>query len=277
MEIMSKIEIEPSVTTQMESWFDEYCRSFPLQDDDLRQNFSLKQEHTKKVCEEIVAVGTELDLDRKALALAWITALLHDVGRFEQYLRYRTFVDRRSVNHAEFGVKILQEKKVLAGLDNGTRKLILDVITYHNRAVIPDTADPVCLFFSRLLRDADKLDIYRVVTDCYRQSNGKKNPAVQLDLPDLPEISPDVLHNFLDHRVIRHDQLNTLNDFKLLQLGWVFDINFIPSLRRIRDRKFIETIYGSLKGEWKTGEIMSVINDYVHRRINNGGMAGLAG
>lgn len=266
-DLETEIEVDELIVGDLKTWFDEYCNAFPAQDTDLKRNISLKREHTMKVCEEIVAVGKELGLEEKALSLAEIIALFHDVGRFEQYLQYRTFVDGKSVNHAEFGVKILREKHVLAGLAPQTRELVLSVIACHNRAQISDIEDPVRLFFARLLRDADKLDIYRVVTDYYRECNGNKNTAIELGLPDAPEISHEVFRNLMARRVIRHEQLKTLNDFKLLQLAWVFDINFIPALRRVCDRGYLEIIHGSLPDVQETREIFSMIKAYLGRRM----------
>lgn len=265
-------EIDERIVGDLKTWFDEYCSSFVSRDEDLKRNISLKQEHTIRVYEEIVSVGKDLGLNGKALALAEITALLHDVGRFEQYLKYRTFVDGKSIDHAQAGVDILRDKHVLDGLHPQTRNLVLTVISCHNRALLPDISDPACLFFARLLRDADKLDIYRVVTDYYRERDATRNTAIELDLPDVPEISQEVLHNLMAHRVIRHEQLITLNDFKLLQLAWIFDINFIPALRRICDRGYLEMIVRSLRGTHKTGEISTMIRDYVDMRMHGAGV-----
>ena len=265
MKIEREYTIDEHLVGELKAWFDEYIRSFPAQDSDLRQNIALKQEHTRKVCEEIVSVGKELGLSKAEIALAEVMALFHDVGRFEQYMQFRTFVDGKSVNHAELGVKILREKNVLADLDIPTRELVLAAIAWHNRAQICDIEDPRCLFFTRLLRDADKLDIYRVVTDCYIQRAGRKNKAVELDLPDTPEISHEVFQAFMARKVIQHAQLQTLNDFKLLQLAWIFDINFTPALRRVCDRGYLNIILSSLPDVQETREISLMIEAYLRK------------
>lgn len=262
---MEQYNIDEHIVCELKTWFDEYIRSFPVQDADLRQNISLKQEHTRRVCEEIAAVGTELGLSEAELALAEVMALFHDVGRFEQYLNFRTFVDSLSVDHALFGVKILREKNVLAGVNMPTRELVLGVIARHNRAHLRDIEDPVCLFYTRLLRDADKLDIYRVVTEHYTERAGKKNKAVELDLPDTPEISHEVFQAFMARKVIQHAQLQTLNDFKLLQLAWIFDINFTPALRRVCDRGYLNIILSSLPDVQETREISLMIEAYLRK------------
>ena len=39
--------------------------------------------------------------------IAWLTGLLHDVGRFEQQRVYGTFTDADSIDHAKYGARIL--------------------------------------------------------------------------------------------------------------------------------------------------------------------------
>ena len=73
-------------------------------------------------------------MNGKDLRLAEAIALFHDVGRFEQYARYHTFVDRRSADHAWLGVEILRKE---GELDGSTRDLILRTVSYHNRMDLP--------------------------------------------------------------------------------------------------------------------------------------------
>ena len=40
-------------------------------------------------------------------------ALLHDAGRFQQYAEYKTFSDALSEDHAELGVKVIQNSGLL--------------------------------------------------------------------------------------------------------------------------------------------------------------------
>ncbi|MBN2401846.1 MAG: hypothetical protein JXN64_05560 [Spirochaetes bacterium] len=54
--------------------------------------------------------------------------LLHYIGRFEQYARYKTFVDIRSENHALPGIKILKESKILKTIDPDMREIVLRAI-----------------------------------------------------------------------------------------------------------------------------------------------------
>ena len=200
--------------------------------------------------------------------LSEMIALFHDIGRFEQYARYNTFLDSRSLNHAEFGVKILREKGVLNSLDASSRELILKAISNHNRATLPRHEDKACLFFSRLLRDADKLDIWRVVTEYYRRkANGEQNIAIELDLPDTPGVSYEVSRALKAQKIVDIRSMENLNDFKLLQVGWVYDVNFVPTFRRLRQKGYLDVIRKALPESDVIREIFATVESYMDEKL----------
>ena len=248
----------------LKDWFAGYVQTFKSGDDDLQQNIDLQEEHTRRVCSEILDIGKKLGLNDEDLCLAEVIALFHDIGRFEQYARFRTFVDLHSVNHAEHGIKILQKNGVLDSLDEPTRELILRTIAYHNRAALPQKETEKCLFFTKLLRDADKLDIWRVVTDYYQRKNGKRNGALELGLPDTPEISEDVYNDLMEGKIVDVTHLKNLNDFKLLQIGWIYDINFTPTFKYVKKRRYLEMIRDVLPESKKVERIFSVAQSYLN-------------
>lgn len=199
--------------------------------------------------------------------IAEVMALFHDIGRFEQFIRYRTFVDKKSENHGELGVKILQQEKVLAVLEEDTRELILKAILYHNRLLIPENESPVCIYFSRLLRDADKLDIFNLFSTYYYLDNSEKSSAVELDLPDVPEISGKVLNSLRQGSMVGIQHLRSVNDFKLLQMGWIYDINYQPTFRMIYERGYLQKIKDTLPSTEEIDSIYSSLMAYLKEKI----------
>ena len=249
----------------LKKWFTSYVQTFKYKDIELQRNIDLKKDHTRRVCKEILNLGEQLGLNDDALRLAEIIALLHDIGRFEQYARYKTFMDGKSENHAELGVKILEKHEVLKQFDEATKDVILRSIQYHNRASLPREETETCLFFTKLLRDADKLDIWKVVTDYYHRKDEKRNGAIELDLPDTPGFSEEVYRDLINKKIVDIKHVKNLNDFKLLQIGWIFDINFKPTLRYIKERRYLEMIRDVLPKSKKISEIF----DIIHRSFVN--------
>ena len=247
--------IDQQTLLRLKNWFTEYVKTFKTGSFDYQKNINLKEEHTARVCSEIIDIGKSLDLNQTALYLAEIMALFHDVGRFEQYAKYGTFLDLTSEDHAALGVKVLKKYKVLDEIYPPTRDLIFKVILYHNRAELPQDETEECLFFAKLLRDADKLDIWRVVTDYYHTRNGPRNNTLELDLPDIPDISDEVCQDLLAGRIAKATSIRTLNDFKLLQIGWVYDLNFQRTFQLVKERGYIEKILSVLP---KTNIVMEI-------------------
>jgi putative nucleotidyltransferase with HDIG domain len=259
-----KIEIDKKIVTDLKVWFSSYVKTFKHGDKSFQENIILKEKHTMQVCKEILNIGRSLGLNGNELRLAEIIALFHDLGRFEQYARYKTFLDRQSEDHAELGIKILKRYNVLSEFDNSTKNLISRTIRYHNRALLPQNETEHCLFFTKLLRDADKLDIWRVVTDYYHcnKDNGR-NRAIELGLPDTPGISKKVYQNLMNKKTVSINYVNNLNDFKLLQMSWVFDINFYSTFHSVQSRHYLEMIRDVLPGTDKIQEVFNVTRHHI--------------
>ena len=60
----------------------------------------LKIDHTYRVAALCARIAQSLALPPEDVDLAWLSGILHDVGRFEQLRRYNTFIDAQSVSHA---------------------------------------------------------------------------------------------------------------------------------------------------------------------------------
>jgi len=265
--LIVNIIVEEKDVSDLKKWFTEYVQTFSSKDQKIQQNISLKEGHTKRVGKEIVIIGRQLGLNNQELFLAEIIALLHDVGRFDQYARYRTFNDRISEDHAAMGMKILEQHRVLNHLSAETRELILCSIKYHNKALLPVNETEPCLFFTKLLRDADKLDIWRTVIGYYYKKNGNKNDTLVLDLPDSPGISKEVYNDLINRRIVDINNVRNQNDFKLLQTGWIFDINFEPTLNYIKKHRYLEKLRGVLPASGEITEIFDSILQYRDEKI----------
>lgn len=207
-------------------WLKNYINGFASKDPNVQGALDLKQAHTERVCDAILDIGRHEGLSNDDLALVETAALLHDISRFEQYRKYKTFSDVRSEDHALLGVKIIYENNVLQDIDPEKARVIIRAVEYHNKAALPHGDNSRDLFFMKLLRDADKLDIWHVVTDYYGNAHKVRNPTIELNLPDKSGISDSVCWSLMKGNIVQMRDLETLNDFKLLQMGWIYDVNF---------------------------------------------------
>ncbi|NLD94129.1 MAG: HD domain-containing protein [Fibrobacter sp.] len=237
-----------------QNWFEMYVRQFCTGIEKIDSALCLKVKHTKNVVIEILDIANALNLDAEQCYCAQIVAIFHDIGRFEQYIRYGTYSDQKSEDHATIGLNVITRTGVLGRLAHYEQELIKNVVTHHNRASLPRTDDQNFLFFLKLLRDADKIDILRVVTEHYAGYNS--NDAINIGLPDSPEISATIADCIMNGRLADVNDMRTLNDFKLLQVGWVYDINFPRTYQIFKQRKYLETLSDVLP---QTGTVIQTI------------------
>ncbi len=256
--------------TSLKNWFGDYCASFstPLQED--QRNIDVKRDHTREVCLNTLRIARDLPMNGEDTLLAEAIGLFHDVGRFRQYQTYKTFDDSISVNHATLGASVLLENNALRGLPQQERDLIIHSVTLHNVFSLPEGLDNRTLLFARLVRDADKLDILRVVIEYFGQEEGSRAEAVALGLPDAPGHSPEVLACLTRGEMARKSDLTTLNDFKLLQLAWLYDLNFASSLRMVLERQYIDKLAGMLPGTDEIKQAVELVRAHVDGRLREG-------
>lgn len=249
-------------------WFDDYVAGFYGDDDFLNANLKLKEHHSRRVCQEMLYLANQVNLTDNQRRMAEVISLFHDIGRFEQFTKYRTYNDFRSVDHCLLGLEVLREAKVLDAVAGEERELIEKAIEYHGRKDLPADLDGQCLLFSKLIRDADKLDVLYVVTQYYRQyRDNPGNFLLEVEFPDNPAYSAEVIEAILRGELIDYTRLRTLNDVKLLQLGWVYDINFTATLKRVKRRKFLKKLLDFLPATTDINKVKEKIFAYVDFRI----------
>lgn len=207
---------------------------------------ALKRLHTLRVLENARDIVAD---ERPPLPVARATllaALYHDVARFEQYLRFKSFKDAQTVNHGLLGIKIVKKERMLAGEEKTVAGIALAAIGLHNRYALPPRLPEEISFAANVVRDSDKLDILRVM-DEHLSSQGPYNPTVVLSLPDDPELcSPETIAAALAGRVASYSDLKSVNDFRLLLGSWLYEMHYPSSKRRFMENGHARRLVASL-------------------------------
>lgn len=255
----------------LKRWFADYAAGFYTDDPDHDLPIRLKEEHTAQVCGNMVMLGEALGLSKPDMLLAETTALFHDIGRFRQYALYGTFNDRISDNHARMGLRQLAAHDVLSVCSRTEKRLIATAIAFHNAAFLPRNGDEKTRVFMRLIRDADKLDIWRVFIDYYKDAAKIPLPMAEFGLSEAPTCSERVLEALNKQRFVQIKDVRTLNDLKLLQISWVFDLNFSPSFQAVLRRGYIEQIEAALPRSGAVARAVQKAREYVLDRSQRTG------
>jgi hypothetical protein len=187
------------------------------------------------------------------------------VGRFEQYKQYGTFNDRLSVNHGELGAQILADYEILAPLTPRERDIVMHSVELHNVFHINGKLPEENRLFLKVVRDADKLDIWKVFADYFSAPPEERASAAGLGLPDAPECSTEILERLEKHEMARLSSAKTLNDFKLMQLSWVYDLNFRSSFSLLVERRLHESIAATLPPTEPVSRAVAAVTDFIGR------------
>lgn len=261
------------MTAEIESliiWYKEYAGSFKNGDLQLEDAVTLKYEHTMRVCNEMALLCNSLRLGSELSELAHIAALFHDVARFEQFKRYRTFSDKKSENHAEMAVALIVKNNLFASLSHEHQSTLLAAIRFHNAAEVPDTLSHEQAYLCRLLRDADKLDIYKITLDYYVNPDPTRHETVQVGIPDGTAVTPEVCEYVLMRKIVPYEKIKTVADFKMIQLGWVFDLNFIYSISCVKYRGYVDEIKKYLPMSALVSKAVRAVEQFLDEQVAKG-------
>ena len=227
--------------------FRKYSQDFVRDNDST--NMRLKLRHSYAVSDNMEKLGRAMNFSQEAIRIAKVIGLFHDIARFPQFAQFKTFRDDLSFNHAKKGVEIINEENFFTDEDREVLRAIKKSILNHNKETInADSMDDVSWLYARLIRDADKIDIYETLVNYHldHKTNGKINPAIELGLPEGDEVNSAAIQNIIEGKIVSSDQIKNVNDLILLQMGWVFDINFQPSMEIIKDKKYIARLAEAL-------------------------------
>lgn len=239
-------------------WFKDYTNQFKLKKEKDQKNIDLKIKHSWRVTTDMWEIISSMKLQKEDKYLAQIIALYHDIGRFKQYQKHRTFSDYDSEDHGDLGAEVIKENNLIADLSLKKQDIIYKAVREHNKAELKkeNFKNKEELFFARLIRDADKLDIFNIFVERYKKKSQKD---YIIKLLDEPKISDDIYNKALKGEAINYDQLQTINDLKIMQLAWIYDINFKETKNIIKKRKYLEFIYNSMDKNQKIEKLYKII------------------
>lgn len=218
--------------------FRKYLTSYDSADDKIR----LKIVHTFCVKRASEAIADRLHLSGEDRQLAVLIGLLHDIGRFEQLRIYNSFIDADTVDHAALGVKILFEDNKIRDfiIDDSYDKIIREAIANHNRYAIEDGLSGRSLLHAKIIRDADKLDNYRVkLEDGIETMIGSGITEENLGSFSISE----AVYEEAQRKVsILSSLRKTPMDIWVSYIAVTFDIYFKETLEIIREENYIERL-----------------------------------
>lgn len=247
--------------------FNDYVENY----DSSNEKIKLKIDHTYRVSELCERIALSIGMSKEDIDIAWLTGLLHDIGRFEQVRRYGTFNDSKSIDHAKLGVEILfNEGKIRDFIkDISKDQLIKNVIECHNAYKIPENFSNRITVFSNILRDADKIDIFKVniivpIEEIYNVKREEIYTSV---------VTQEVLDNLKRKDTVLRKLKKTAVDNIVGHISLIFGLVYDESIKITVEQGYLEKLMEFKSKNQITNkqfeEIRSFVHAYIKERLNN--------
>lgn len=247
--------------------FNEYVKKYDLN----MSSIERKYHHSYRVASISKLIAEDLEFDKEEIELAILIGLLHDIARFEQWTRYETYIDSKSIDHADFGVQILKENNFLRDFIENDKydNIVLTAIKNHNKFKVEDGIDEYTLKFCKLIRDADKIDILYLAT-----SNYYNDEQLRLEIQNS-KITDEYYMQISNNKVIlRTNTKKYPLDRVLNQISFIYDLNYNYSKKYIYEKNYINQIldlfdFSNNKEKDKIENIRNQANQFLRKEIFN--------
>lgn len=276
--------------------FQEYTDRY----DSTNPKIKLKIDHTYRVANLCEQIAQSLELSAAEVDLAWLSGMLHDVGRFEQLRRYNTFSDAQSIDHARFAVELLYDEGLIVDYvpEISTTELVADARTWrsmgganesptaqsedmplsdilqtlriaigeHSAYRIQKGLDERTRMFCQILRDADKIDIFRVICDTPMEE------VYGFQTKDIlrSAITPEVMQAFYEHHAVLRKLKKCPADYIVAHGSLTFELVYPESLRIAKEQGYLKQMMSFQSENPDTAEIFEDLrkdlNDYLEER-----------
>lgn len=199
--------------------FDTYYDLFQ-ENENLCPNILRKYKHSIRVMNIALELAIFNNMSVDDLKTIAICGLLHDVARPVQFKKYNTYNDNKSVDHGDFGYDLLFNcgvKYLFTELDHKKERLLALSVINHNKLKIQNDISEIETLFCRIIKDADKLDVY----------NSYINHELKYDEYKIDNFCLKVIERFNNREQInfKTDLPSKYGDIPLVSLVWMFELS----------------------------------------------------
>ena len=226
-----------------------------------------KYKHSYRVMENSKNIAQSLNLTDSEIEIATLIGLLHDIGHFEEIKVRDILKENTKMDHGDLGVEILLKDEYIRKFieEEKNDNIIMKAIKNHNKFKIEDGLSEKELLFAKIIRDADKLDIFYEGAEIFWTNRE------ELEEINNSKISDKVLAEFRDNIVIDRKDTVTKVDRILSIVSFIFDINYKYNFKVLKEKKYINRILDkfSFKDEVTSGqieEVSKIVNDYTEKQ-----------
>lgn len=239
--------------------FEQYVKKFDLNNNNIKSKYF----HSLKVMEISSDIATTIGLfNEEEVAVIEIIALFHEIANFDEAPNYKLNQEGLA-DCALKSAEILFEKGILRKITDDTKydEIIKLAIFARDKNGLPNNINPKAAAFCKILRDAHKIDDFRMILNY---------PMIDTRMTEYPTTL--VYETFKKFLVI--DKKVTENNFDeiLVLLSTVFGLNYRYSYAVLKRCNYVDKTIDSLSFSDKKiqaffTQIGKVLNMYINRKI----------
>lgn len=214
-----------------------------------------KYVHTLNVVKVIILICEKMDLNDEDIKLAFYLALFHDLGRFKEVVRQNEF-NNLKFDHGAYSNKILFNDGFINNflINERDYPLIKKAIYFHNKKDLIDNLSERERLFCELLRDADRIDIYRNL------GNKKGYRAIFDNVSD-----DNILKSFYNSDSIDIKDLKSKGDRVVLRLGFIKLFRSRESLEVLSELGYLDEYLKKIEVNEENRELFDSLIDEVRK------------
>jgi putative nucleotidyltransferase with HDIG domain len=224
--------------------FEEYFQSLIIDSPENQRQFEEIRAHSLRVVANSLMLAKILLQTEEEKRIATVNALFHDLGKASLIAKNIEAVNIQR-DHATISTKIIQQTEFYQGLSSEVQLIILKSVENHNKLKLPKLDSEQQTLFARLLRDADKLDIFDSSYRFFKEKYGIQ-PVITMELTNGIDVSDKILKSILAGKTASVEDMKSMNDYKLLLISMAFDLNFKYTFRIMSEKQYIQKIYETL-------------------------------
>ena len=165
------------------------------------------------------------------------------------------------MDHGDYGVEVLKKTNLLknTNIDESDYIVVYKSIKNHNKFEIEPNLTERELLFSKLIRDADKLDIL------YALGNEEIKGILK---QDESLIADKLEKSFFNNQKGNIKDIKSNNDGLVITFCYIYDINFKETYQIIKENKYYEKIYQRINRKDIFKKYLEYTNKYINERTD---------
>lgn len=255
----SRIHLQDAVR-QFEKYISAYDKEDP--------KINLKITHTYRVMDICLFLAEAMGMQEEKRDLAGLIGLLHDIGRFEQ-LRITNSFDDSVIPHAKCSLMVLFDQghlREFIDIDEYDT-IIFESIKNHGVFLVDETFKGEELLYTKLIRDADKLDNFH--TKLIESMETMLD--VTMEELEKEEVSDYAYETFMACKPLLNAKRETHLDMWVSYIGYMFDLNLSQSFAYVKEHDYVNRLvdrisYKNPKARQRMEDMRSLMLDFVDGR-----------